>query len=166
MNVKSLIAENFFSLFGAGFLLLFDVVVSGSFLISMFVCPIWLLISVIKNGIVKPGGHFALFRIAMPVVVLLMALVTTFIQWEIADANGEKIVGAVEAFNSANGRYPKSLNDLVPTYLAAVPRAKYCVDGDFYYYNSTEGPPILWWTKFGLCRKIYSFERKEWGYLD
>jgi hypothetical protein len=166
MNVKSLIAENLFSLLGAGFLLLLDVVMFGSFLISIVVCPFWFLVSFIRNGILKSGGQFAFFRIAIPAVTLGIALGTTFIQWGMADANGERVVRACEAFYSDTARYPEHLSELVPKYLPSVPRAKYSMDGDFYYYNSTERPPILWWNKFGLCHKIYSFERKEWGYLD
>ena len=106
----------------------------------------------------------------MPALTLGFAIANTSIQWTIAAVNGERVVKACEAFHADNGRYPKTLNELVPRYLPAVPHAKYCMDGDFQYYNSDgplDGPqPIIWWNKFGLLRRIYSFDTKEWDDLD
>jgi hypothetical protein len=167
------IVDNFWSLVGAGYLLLFDVLYGGSFLLSIVFCPIWLFVSLIRNG--KTEWRLALFRIAMPVLILGIALANTFIQWKIADTNGERVVRACEAFHSDNGRYPKTLNELVPRYLPSVPRAKYSADGNFFYSNLElpDEPPgeppkeaILWWNKIGLLRRMYSFERKEWRELD
>ena len=165
---RLLTATNFWSLFGAGFLLFWDVV-CGFYAFSIIVCPIWFIVSVFRNRIVGTEWRIALFRAAIPALTLGIALVNTFIQWKIADVNGERIVKACESFHSDSGRYPKTLNELVPRYLPSIPRAKYSLDGDFGYYNSgdSSGPaPALWWNKFGFLRKIYSFESKEWDYLD
>jgi hypothetical protein len=58
------------SLLGAGMLLFFDVAVEGSFLSSILACPIWFLISVVKNLILLPGWRLALSRAAIPVLTL------------------------------------------------------------------------------------------------
>jgi hypothetical protein len=166
------ILENLGSLFAAGVLLFLDVVFDGTFMCSMIACPIWFLVSVIRSNIVGTEWRIALFRAAIPVLILGFALANTFIQSKIADVNGERIIKACESFNSDNGRYPKTLNELVPRYLPSIPCAKYCMDGDFYYHNSrdpgdSDGPaPILWWNQFMLQHHIYSFERKEWHTLD
>ena len=161
------IADNFWSLFGAGFLLFLDVVSFGNYLYSIFVCPIWFFVSLIRNGIVGTEWRLARFRIAMPALTLGIALANTSIQLKIADINGERVVKACEAFHTDNGRYPKTLNELVPRYLPSVPRAKYCMVGHFIYYNLEEGfPPMLWWNKWGYVNRHYYFETKEWHDLD
>jgi hypothetical protein len=160
------LVDNFFSLFGAGFVLLFDVVFDGSYLFSGLICPIWFIVSLIRNLIARTEWHLALFRLAIPVFTLGIAVTNSFIQSEIADANSERIITACEAFHTANGHYPKTLDELAPKYLPSVPPAKYCMDGGFHYFNSDGPPPILWWNEFGFLHKIYSFERKEWNYLD
>ena len=162
------ITNNFWSLFGAGFLLFWDLG-SGAYALSILVCPIWFLVTVIRNYIVQTEWRIALFRAAIPALTLGIALANTFIQWEIADVNGERIVRACESFYSDSGRYPKTLNELVPRYLPSIPPAKYSMDGAFHYYNSDDSggqAPILWWNQFLLLRMIYSFESKEWYHLD
>jgi hypothetical protein len=165
------IANNFWSLLGTGFLLFWDVGFA-TFLLSIIVCPIWFLVSVIRNGIARTEWRIALFRAAIPALTLGIALANTFIQWKIADVNGERIVRACESFYSDNGRYPKTLSELVPRYLPSIPPAKYSMDGDFHYYNSRDSDdsdgaaPILWWDQFGPLRKIYSFDRRGWHHLD
>jgi hypothetical protein len=162
------ITNNFWSLFGAAFLLFWDVV-GGTFAFSIIVCPIWFLVTVVRNRIVGTGWRIALFRAAIPALTLGIVLANTFIQWELADVNGERIVQACESFYADNGRYPKTLDELVSRYLPSIPRAKYCMNGDFHYRNSDDSDglaPILWWSQFGPLCKIYSFEKKEWHHLD
>jgi hypothetical protein len=154
------------SVLGAAVLLYFDVAIEGSYLFSILACPVWFLASVIKNLIVRPGWRLALFRIAIPALTLGIVLANTNFQWKMGDANGERVVKACEKFHAANGRYPKTLDELVPQYLPSVPRAKYCERGDFWYFNSDGQNPHLWWYKIGFCRKIYNFETKRWHHLD
>ena len=165
------IATNFWTLFWAGFLLFWDLS-TATFACSIMVCPVWFLISVIRNYIAWTDTRLFLFRTITPVLVLGISLANTHIQWKIADANGERIVTACQSYYADNSRYPKTLDELVPRYLPAIPRATYSIIGDFHYYNSREsdslnGPtPILWWDKFGPLCKIYSFDSRGWHHLD
>ena len=156
------------SIAGACVLLAWDAVLSGSFLTSYLVCPIWFLVSVIKNAIQRPGWRLALLRIAVPALTLGLVFGNSMLQCEIAEANAERIIKACEEFRAANGKYPGTLEDLVPGYLKSVPRAKYCLMfGEFRYWNGEQVPAMLEWCKippFG--RKIYHFEDRRWGYLD
>ena len=43
----------------------------------------------------------------------------------IAARRADDVIAAVKAFHAQNGRYPESLDALVPEFLTAVPRAKY-----------------------------------------
>jgi hypothetical protein len=106
------------------------------------------------------------FQGAIPATTLGIALANASVQWSIAEANAEQVVRACEKFHSVCGRYPQTLKELVPSYLTSIPRAKYCAAGNFYYYNSEDDLPILWWNKFGYYRKVYSFDRKQWGSID
>ena len=154
------------SLLGAGILLLFDVVFEGSYLLSILACPVWFLMSVVKNVIVRPGWRLALSRVAIPVLTLGIVLANTALQWKIADANGEQVAKACEDFHAASGHYPKTLDELVPRYLPSAPRAKYCLRGEFLYVNLDGQDVLLGWHKIGFCRKIYDFQTKEWHHLD
>ncbi len=68
----------------------------------------------------------------------------------LARERGAELVTAVEMFRSMQGRYPVSLQELVPTQLDAVPRAKlqfiyasfdYRVSGDRWNISYTSVPP-------------------------
>ena len=155
------------SIFAAILLLFFDVANSGSYLMSSIFCPVWLFISIVKNASQRPGWRVALLRIAIPILTLGVVWANNSFQWRIAEANAARIVKACEDFHAANGRFPKTLDELVPRYTPRVPRAKYCLTwGDFVYVNN-QGTPILWWYVVPpYCCKIYNFEQHRWSCLD
>jgi hypothetical protein len=145
--------------------LLFDVGLDGFYLASIEICPFWFLISVVKNLIKRPGWRIAIFRISMPVLTLGIAMTNGNLQWKISDTNAERVIEACYEFRVANGRYPKTLDELVPEYLPSVPPAKHCVAGGF-YYSSQDGHSSLMWSRYGFYRRIYDFDSKQWGNLD
>ena len=57
---RQVIAASRTSLYGAAVLFCLDVVVDGSYLFSILVCPIWFLISAVKNLIGRPRRAIAL----------------------------------------------------------------------------------------------------------
>jgi hypothetical protein len=156
------------SLVGAALLFVWDSVVGGTYITSILVCPVWLLISVVKNIIQRPGWRIAFIRIATPALTLGIVLANNSLQWNIADAHAQQIIKACDVFYVANKRYPHTLDELVPRYLRSVPRAKYCLTwGEFMYWNFEGGEPFMVWyyvPPFG--RKIYHFQERRWGYLD
>jgi hypothetical protein len=153
--------------FWGGFILLaWDAGLFGSFLLSFKVCPIWFLVSVLKNAIQRPGWRLALVRIAIPALTLGLVLANKSVQWRIAEANASQVIAACEEFNAANGRFPKTLDELVPRYMPFIPRAKYClVYGEFRYMNN-EHPMLVWHVVPPYGRNIYDFEKRRWHYLD
>ena len=75
----------------------------------------------------------------MPALTLALVLTNNAVQSRIAEANAAKIVKACEEFHAANGKYPKTLGELVPKYLSSVPHAKYClVFGEFLYSDKSQ----------------------------
>ena len=158
------------SIAGAVVLLAWDVILTGSFELSILVCPIWFVVSIVKNVIQRPGRRIALMRIAIPVVILALVLLNDTIQRGIAEGNAEKIIAACEKFHAENSRYPKTLDELVPQYLSSVPRAKYCMDpfGQFMYWNFEEDndAALVWYVVPPFGRSVYNFKEQRWGYVD
>lgn len=154
------------SLFCFSILVFWDVVITGSFLFSLLICPIWFVVAVVLVIVRRPNWVVALTRIQMPLFTLVLVFANNSLQTRVARINAARVVEACEQYHEANGTYPESLDELVPRYLSSVPRAKYCLSwGEIRYW----GPPInfLDWVEvppFG--RRTYAFERGEWGYLD
>ena len=144
-----------------------DAAVYGSILLSIFACPIWFLASAVKNIVKKPGWRIALIRLALPLLTLGIVVGNSALQSRIAKFNAERIVVAVEQFRSTNGSYPNKLDELVPRYLEAVPRAKFClVFSEFMYLTSNEQHTLMWVSIPPFGRPTYNFEQRKWGYLD
>lgn len=153
------------SLWLAAGVLFWDVGNEGFWGCSLLICPLWFLISVVKNIIQHPGWGIAALRVSMPLLTFAIAFGNGNMQWKISDANAERVIKACDEFRVANGRYPNKIDELVPKYLTSVPPAKHCMMGSFLYVNS-QGHPMLWWTRYGFYRRIYDFDEKRWSNLD
>ena len=153
---------------GAVTLLVLDVILMGSFEFSILACPLWFVVSIVKNAFQRPGWRIALIRIGIPVVTLSLVLLNDVVQREIAERNAEKVIDACEKFHAENDRYPKTLDELVPQYLLSVPRAKYCMDGQFRYWNFEEDNDaiLVWYVIPPYGRSVYNFKEQRWGYVD
>jgi hypothetical protein len=155
------------SIGAAAIVLTFDVVLSGSFLVATLVCPIWILVSLLKSAIQRPGWGPALTRILIPAMTLMFVRANDAFQLKVAEANAQRIVAACEKYHAANGRFPRKLDELVPEYMNSVPVAKYCLGSGFSYASSSDNTAKLWWPIVPPhYRKIYNFETRSWSYLD
>jgi hypothetical protein len=155
------------SLICAGVLLGVDIVVYGSFLFSMFVGPIWLLIAIARAIMHRRDWRLSVTRVVIPLVTLALVVGNAFLQSGIARANAERIITACTQYRASNGVYPKTMDVLVPKYLDSVPRAKYALVLGEFSYSELDGQHSLMWVStppFG--RPYYNFERARWGYLD
>lgn len=155
------------SVIGAAVLLFFDGAFTASFLMSILFCPIWFLVSLLKNAIARPGWGLALLRLGIPALTLAVVLANSAVQNKIAEANARRVIAACEAYHAANGAFPKDLRELAPLHLASVPVAKYCLGppSRFYYFSS--GSPTLFWQVIPPhYRKFYNFKDRRWSYLD
>ncbi|MCX7424759.1 MAG: hypothetical protein NTW96_03900 [Planctomycetia bacterium] len=155
------------SIGGACLVLAWDVAFTGSFVLSFLVCPIWFLVSILKNAIRRPGWGLAILRIAVPALTLGLVLANNAVQLRVAEANAARIVAACEEFHAANGTFPKTLDELVPRYMPSIPRAKYCLDyGEFLYLNLDGHPLLVWCVVPPFNRRIYDFDERRWNYID
>jgi hypothetical protein len=148
-------------------LLAWDAVLTGSFLMSLIICPIWFFLSIVKNMNQPSRWKLALVRITIPALTLGLVLSNNAAQSRRAEANAANIIRACEEFHAANDKYPKTLGELVPQYMSSVPRAKYCLlFGDFLYWNFDSQPMLAWYAIPPYGCKIYNFEERRWSYLD
>lgn len=106
-------------------------------------------------------------------IAIYLIAVSTVLAWvafnrELGNRRAENIVAVVHAYATRHGRYPASLEELVPAFLPAVPSAKLTfVSNQFEYRLMPGGAHWLTWTvvpPFG--RRSYIFEEKRWNYLD
>ncbi len=147
-------------------LLAWDAALSGSFLLSFMVCPIWFLVSILKNVFQRPGWKLAFLRIAASPLTLVLVLANNALQLKIAETNAPRVIAACEEFHSANGKYPTALDELVPRYMPSVPPAKYCLIYCEFDYLNYGKPMLVWYVIPPYGRKIYDFENQSWTYLD
>lgn len=162
----NVLAQSPGSVFLAVGILLFDVGCDGFYMCSIAICPFWFLISTVKNIIWRLGWGIAAFRILMPVLTLGIAICNGNLQWKISDANAQRVIKACDEFHVANARYPKTLNELIPTYLSVVPPAKYCLGGNFWYCSEDAHDALLWWSRYGFYRRMYNFGSRRWSNID
>ena len=117
-------------------LIFLDVVFTGSYLFSFVICPIWLVVALIRKSLGHADRQIAVARIFVPVVTGFLVFGNYIFQMNIANAHAALIIQACEHYREANGAYPKNLDELIPDYLSSIPTAKYCcVCNHFLYYG-------------------------------
>ncbi len=154
------------SIGAAAILLAFDVGFCGSTLMSTIFCPIWILVSLLKNAIHRPGWGLALVRILIPALTLGIVYANDAFQLRVAEANAQRVVAACEEYHAANDSFPRNLDVLVPQYMNSVPVAKYCLGPWSRFYYSSRSSMLFWHVVPPHDRKIYNFETRRWSYLD
>ncbi|MDY7228440.1 hypothetical protein [Hyalangium rubrum] len=127
-----------------------------------------------------PGVIRRLFGTATHAVRTAVGVVTTIIivarpnraGSERARKNAERIIAACKAFRERHGRFPDTLEELVPEFFPELPPAKYAGPHFGFVYDVSGGElgpkrHVLGWTElipFG--RPFYVLEEERWGYLD
>ena len=84
----------------------------------------------------------------------------------IAEARALELIRVIDQYHAANAKYPGSLEELVPSFIDKVPRAKFTLLGEFQYYSSVDGTTLLYMDMPPFGRPLYDFEKKSWDYLD
>jgi hypothetical protein len=143
-----------------------DVVLSGSYLFAVPICPIWFLVAVVRAVMRPSSAGVVAARILIPIVTLLLVIANSSLQSRIAMVRSARVIEACEQYQKANGSYPERLGDLVPRYLSSILNAKYCLAyGEFMYFGSPH-PMLVWCELPPFGRRAYNFERSSWGYID
>jgi hypothetical protein len=82
--------------------------------------------------------------------------------------HAEQVIAACRAYQARHGKLPDRLDELVPEFLPAVPRAKYTLQwGDFTYWTSDNNTHTLMYVALPPSgRRLYHFEQARWSQLD
>lgn len=150
-------------------LILIDAVWLGQGVIAAFVA-IWLIIISLPRSFLAryaPVRTLRLRNIAIYLGAVALIVVFNVINNRVAQARAEKLVAAVEAFHAKTGFYPRTLQELVPTYINGVPRAKYSLAfNQFMYWRTQESALLLYVSMPPFGRPAYFFGEKRWSYID
>jgi hypothetical protein len=150
----------------AGILLLVDGVIDGSFILSLGVCPIWLVIAFVRACSSRADNALRAARVLLPQLTLLLVLANYHLQVKVAMGNATRIIQACERYRGEHGSYPDRLTDLVPRFLSAVPRAKYCLADASFRYSGPPANTLAWQRVPPFGRMVYLFRDREWRYVD
>jgi len=151
----------------AGILVFDDAVLTGCFIVSAVVCPIWLVIASVRACYSRADDALRAARVLLPPITLLLVLANHHLQVKVAMGNATRIIQACEAYREEHGNYPDHLTDLVPRFLPAVPRAKYCLaDASFRYYSGPRSHTLTWQRVQRFGRMVYLFGDRKWRYVD
>jgi hypothetical protein len=112
-------------------------------------------------------GVHNLRHVAVPALAMGLSVGLVAGNNRLAEARARALVEVVERYRADHGEYPEDLEQLVPDYLPAIPRAKQALMFADFQYWTYEGEHTLMWTvlpPFG--RRLYRFEDRQWGGLD
>ncbi len=120
----------------------------------------------------RPWVRSRLIRAGMYLLLGVATVAAMRFHRTTATSHAEQLIAACRAYKVQHGEFPDRLEALVPTYLPAVPRAKYTLGwGNFTYWNLSsdrdEPHHVLMYVAlppFG--RRLYHLERGSWSQLD
>lgn len=107
-------------------------------------------------------------RASMYLVLGIATIGATRFHAATARNHAAQVIEACHAYQTRHGMLPERLQQLVPEFLPAVPRAKYTLSyGAFTYWTSGQKSHTLMYVAlppFG--RRLYHFEERRWSSLD
>ncbi|MGE0860033.1 MAG: hypothetical protein AB7I01_02275 [Gammaproteobacteria bacterium] len=111
---------------------------------------------------------WAVLRLALLLTLTALAIMLTISgNNRLARSRAMAVVEAVDTYRGVHGRYPLSLDALVPRYLAAVPRAKYALAfDDFLYERAGDGARLGFVEVPPFGRPCYDFTLRRWQEID
>lgn len=74
---------------------------------------------------------------------------------------GETVIAAIEKYHDDKGSYPGNLQNLVPEYLAEIPKPR-IAPGIFYYQGAPDDPHLMFTSYAPFGRLSWSFKDRKW----
>jgi hypothetical protein len=105
-------------------------------------------------------------RVAL-IYTLMFISTVALLGWnmQVAQRRAAPVILAVRRYNSEHGHYPKTLDELVPTYLPSIPRGGFTlISRHFRYFNYAD--PQLWIPAMFYGVVSYDFHTKTWRTND
>jgi len=155
-----------------GLLALVDLGFMGQGILSLLIAVVGLALLMLGSlwSIIRGQRARAGNRAARAALYLLLGAVTLGVlrfHSDTARAQATRVIEACRAYETTHGKLPERLQNLVPGFLPAVPRAKYTfVFGEFDYWSSPAGHTLVYVATPPFGRRLYHFEEDRWGQLD
>lgn len=107
-------------------------------------------------------GRYALYMAAA-----MLAMGVKLMNAQLARSGADQLIVAVQAYHAKQGQWPDRLEQLVPHYLPAIPRAKYVFADAGYLYTARQGHhQLMYVVTPPFDRRVYTFESGRWSGLD
>lgn len=107
------------------------------------------------------------YKVAIYVITAVAILGTHSFNTNLGESNANRIIYAVSDYRAEHGKYPETLEELVPKYLDNVPRSSVRLIANKYRYWGKGSHYNLMWVKVPpFFKKTYDFESERWGALD
>lgn len=105
-------------------------------------------------------GNLGIYACAVVAVLTLNE-----INLKISEDHAEEMVAAVEKYRSRHGEYPRSLEDLVPEFMPAIPVVRYTFPAaQFEYFRLGPDPVLAYTAAPPFTRPTYDFAQAKWSY--
>jgi hypothetical protein len=119
-------------------------------------------------GGAAPLARSRAMRAALYLALGVAAFGTAGFHRATGEAHAARVIDACAAFEARHGALPNRLQDLVPDFLPAVPRARFTLAyADFVYSAApNRDHTLMYVTLPPFGRRIYHFERRQWSQLD
>ena len=101
---------------------------------------------------------------ALCALIAVLIMLTINFNNRVAQQRAESLVSAITHYRAVAGRYPGRLEDLVPVYIDAVPRARYTLAFNNFSYRNAAGHAMLAYAvapPFG--RAVFDFRTRRWS---
>ncbi len=83
----------------------------------------------------------------------------------LAEKNAEPVIAALKQFKTEQGRFPGSLNELVPRYLQTIPRAASAWRHNHFWYEAShrgETARLYYWCLWPCTKAYFDFRYQMW----
>jgi hypothetical protein len=155
-------------------LFLADLGFAGQGLFSLFVAgvgfsltTIGVLWSVVRGG-AAPRARSRALRAGMYLLLGIATVATMQFHTATAQKHAAQLIEACRAYQARHGMLPDRLDQLVPEFLSAVPRAKYTLQWRAFTYSksSEQSHTLMYVTLPPFGRRVYHFETAQWSQRD
>lgn len=116
----------------------------------------------------EPPGYY-LRKSLIYTVMVIGVFGANYLNNQMARERAISLIGKINEYKADKGEYPLTLEELLPEYAASIPVPKYTLgfmDNSFHYVNN-DGSALLWYVRTPPFRRpTYSFNKKQWTYVD
>jgi hypothetical protein len=146
----------------------FDSFMFGAPAISMFVL-IYLVVYLVPVTLIsfknKPKQRFYGSKLIIYAILVMSSFGFHSYDLSLARSRAETVIAAVDQYHKDKGEYPQTLQNLVPVYLAEIPKPR-IAPGRFYYLGGLKEPHLMYEEFPPFGRVSWSFAEREWITID